>query len=88
MDIQPVVVDQGLLRARGDPGGGGEGGGGEGQPWAGGDLEEGDSGSKETWARGDFGELSTWSEGTPRSARAPHFSRPHMICLIQILLLT
>ena len=78
-----MVVDQGLLRARGDPGEGG------GQPWAGGDLKEGDSGSKETWARGDFGEPSTWSEGTPPgSARAPHLGGPHIVCLILILLLT
>ena len=78
MDIQPVLVDQGLLRARADPGGGG------GQSWAGGDqLKEGDSGSNEPW---DFGEPSTWSEATPPgSAGTPHLG-PHLVSLIQILL--
>ena len=54
VDIQPVLVDQGLLRARGDPGGGGHGGHsdhGGGQPWPRGDTKEGDK----PWVGGDFG---------------------------------
>ena len=87
VDIQPVLVDQGLLRARGDPGGGGHGGHsdhGGGQPWPRGDTKEGDK----PWVGGDFGEPSTWSEGTPPSgsATAPHLG-PHLVRLIQILLL-
>ena len=72
------MVDRGLLRARGDPGGG--------QPWSGGD---GDPGGNEPWPRGDFGEPSTWSEGTPTgSAAAMAHLGPHIVLsLLQILLL-
>ena len=74
------MVDRGLLRARGDPGGGGGGG----QAWSGGD---GDPGGNEPW--GDFGEPSTWSEGTPTgSAAAMAHLGPHIVLsLLQILLL-
>ena len=76
-----MLLDQGLLRARADPGGGGGG-----QPWAGRDqLKERDSGRNEP---SDFGEPSTWSEATPPGdAGAPHLA-PHSVFLIQILLWT
>ena len=92
-------MDQGLLRARSDSGGGGgprggpgggpgggHGGHGGGQSWA---RKEGDSdGGNEPWVRENFGEPSTWSEATPPgSAGATHLG-PHIVSLIQILLLT
>ena len=68
------MVDRGLLRARGDPGGG--------QPWSGAD---GDPGGNEPW--GDFGEPSTWSEGTPTAAAMAHLGPHIVLSLLQILLL-
>ena len=91
MDIQPVVVDRGLLRARSDSGETWEDGGGVGLGGGVGDFDQkqmvkgaSEGLDLEAW---QFGEPSTWSESTPVARSWANLPKWPQFVAVQVILL-